>query len=58
MEDYPFTFSNKDNYKAITEDFKAKNIYKLDNKEYKVTWTSNNDCIKIDGDNAKVNNLI
>ena len=32
MEDYPFTFSNKDNYKAITEDFKAKNIYKLDNK--------------------------
>lgn len=56
MLDYPFIFNDKDNYKAITEDFKVKNTYTLDNKEYKVNWSSNNACIKFNDDNAIVNN--
>lgn len=58
MVSYPFIFNNNDNYKAITEDFKVQNTYKLDNKEYKVTWKSNNSCIKFKDDNATVNNTL
>lgn len=56
MIDYPFIFSNTDSYNSITEDFRVKNKFKFNNKEYKVKWTSNNRIVKFDEENAKINN--
>ena len=56
IEDYPFKFSDNDTYKTVTKDFEVKNVFKLKNKEYKVTWSSKNNCIKFDGTKAIVNN--
>ena len=56
MSEYPFSFNENDSYKAITENFEAKNVFKLNNKEYKIKWISNNDCIKFNENIASVNN--